>query len=925
MASPTLAGLDAPTFAENTVNTAPQIIDSDVTVSDADGDFSGGSLIVTGIGALDRVVVLNSGPISVSGNTVSYDPDGAGGVAAVTLATLTGGVGTSLIVTFFANATAASVEAMVEALAFGTSSDEPAPTRNLSITLYDAAGNAAGNPPFTAHPQGDAEFNTITQPSLGQSALVDLDGDGDLDIVTGDIFQGSPVYYENIGTPTAFHYEQRYGADNPFSGIAIAGVAPTFGDLDGDGDLDMIVGTGTVFRYYRNDGTAQAPLFVEQTGVANPLNGMTGGGADYARPVLIDFDGDGDLDVVAGFGDGTMRYYRNDGTSAAPTFSKATGAANPFGAITLGTQLAPALLDADNDGDLDLVLGRQNGRTSYYENTPDGFIARTGAANPFPTRMTPNTATPTVGDIDGDGDLDLLFQTAVGFIIYENNGHGGVSLTVNVTAEPDAVVGTAAAETIAGTVGDDLIQGLGGDDLLEGADGDDTLEGGDGNDYLRGGLGDDIMRGGLGDDTYVVTEAGDIADETGGDGVDLVMTRVSFTLGAGIENLTLTAPGGAIDGTGNDLANVINGNAFENVLSGLGGGDTLYGGGRNDALYGGAGTDTLDGGSHDDQLFGEDDNDTLYGGAGNDTLYGGDGHDTLYGGDGADTLYGGSGWDNLWGGAGNDFLYGGDDTDSLIGEAGNDYLDGGAGGDILQGGLGNDTYVVDSAGDGIIEGPGAGTDTVLAWITFTLRDNVENLVLMGSGSTSGFGNELRNVITGNDGDNTLYGWDDVDTLSGGAGNDTLVGGAGADILDGGSGDDHIYGGAGNDKLTGGSGRDVFVFTNESVNLSSLGETVERDQILDLTFADGDAIDISSIDANVHTADINEAFRFVTKFTKSAGEATLKYVASTNLTTLELDVDGDGKADFRLAITGDHSGTTGNAWDGTSDPNGGWYL
>ena len=98
--------------------------------------------------------------------------------------------------------------------------------------------------------------------------------------------------------------------------------------------------------------------------------------------------------------------------------------------------------------------------------------------------------------------------------------------------------------------------------------------------------------------------------------------------------------------------------------------------------------------------------------------------------------------------------------------------------------------------------------------------------------------------------------------------------------------------------------------------------VEKWQIVS---PDGDVIDLSNIDANVNTTDINERFAFVSKFTGTAGQATLNYAAGANITTLELDVDGDGRADFRIAITGNHTGTTGNMWDGTSDANGGWYL
>ncbi len=90
------------------------------------------------------------------------------------------------------------------------------------------------------------------------------------------------------------------------------------------------------------------------------------------------------------------------------------------------------------------------------------------------------------------------------------------------------------------------------------------------------------------DDTYVIDNAGDVADETGGDGTDTVQSSITFSLSDAlhakgeIENLTLTGTA-AINGTGNELANVITGNAANNILAGLGGADQLIGG---------AGTDT---------------------------------------------------------------------------------------------------------------------------------------------------------------------------------------------------------------------------------------------------------------------------------------------------------------------------------------------
>ena len=234
----------------------------------------------------------------------------------------------------------------------------------------------------------------------------------------------------------------------------------------------------------------------------------------------------------------------------------------------------------------------------------------------------------------------------------------------------------------------------------------------------------DTLQGGAGNDTYIIARNDVIIEQAGG-GIDLVQSSISHTLGANIENLTLTGVAN-LNGTGNAANNSITGNAGANRLGGLGG------------------------------------NDTLTGAAGNDTLDGGPGNDRLIGSDG---------------------------TDSLIGGDGNDTLDGGLGNDVMAGGLGNDRYVVNAAGDIITEAAGAGTDTVQSSVTWTLGATLEHLVLTGSGAINGTGNAAANLITGNDGANVLRGGAENDTLSGGGGADVLAGDAGSDRLTGGLGAD----------------------------------------------------------------------------------------------------------------------------------------
>jgi Ca2+-binding RTX toxin-like protein len=210
----------------------------------------------------------------------------------------------------------------------------------------------------------------------------------------------------------------------------------------------------------------------------------------------------------------------------------------------------------------------------------------------------------------------------------------------------DTLTGDGAANSLSGGGGADTLDGAGGADTLDGGVGadiligggsNDSLVGGGGNDVLKGGAGNDAMTGGIGSDTYYVDSLGDTTVENAGEGQDLVVSSIGWTLGANLENLTLTGTA-SIDGTGNDLVNTIVGNSGDNHLNGLGG---------NDTLNGAAGNDTLDGGLANDSLSGGDGNDTLLGGQGTDTLNGGVGSDWLEGGAARDILTGGTGADQF--------------------------------------------------------------------------------------------------------------------------------------------------------------------------------------------------------------------------------------------------------------------------------------
>jgi len=274
------------------------------------------------------------------------------------------------------------------------------------------------NPP-TANPFGLSPLG-----GSAAASFADIDGDGDLDAFIGN-YSGDLVFFKNIGAATQPSFAA--GVDKPFGFDATYHAAPTFADIDGDGDLDAFVGERYgLFRFYQNTGDAGNPAFAETDN--NPF-GLSGFGA-YGKPAFADLDNDGDFDALIGNSDGQLMYYQNTGTTNQPNFAPAQ--ANPFGLADVGNRASPSFADVGGDGDWDLFVGNQAGNTLFFENTGgvDNPAFAAPVTNPFGLADVGNYATPTFADIDGDGDLD-------GFI-----GHSGFDLQffLNQPPQPGVII-----------------------------------------------------------------------------------------------------------------------------------------------------------------------------------------------------------------------------------------------------------------------------------------------------------------------------------------------------------------------------------------------------------------------------------------------------------------------------------------------------
>lgn len=303
------------------------------------------------------------------------------------------------------------------------------------------------------------------------------------------------------------------------------------------------------------------------------------------------------------------------------------------------------------------------------------------------------------------------------------------------------------------------------------------------------------------------------------------------------------------------------------------------------------------GGDGKDKLYGTDAAEQLIGGAGNDQYYITAGDRVIeLAGDGIDTVFTGVSHslaqhvENLTLTGSDNIRATGNSLDNrLTGNTGSNVLNGRLGADTMVGARGDDTYHVDHIADQVIESTNSGSDTVVATVSYALAANVEHLTLKGNASINGTGNTLSNGMLGNAGANALTGGRGNDTLEGNVGRDTLLGSVGNDVL---------VGGRGADALSGGKGADRFVFN--ALHDSGRSEA-KRDVVSDFSRFQGDKIDLTALDANqLRVGD--QAFTFIgaTKFSGQAGE--LRFQSKDTVTVIAADVDGDGTADFSLAVS-----------------------
>ena len=291
--------------------------------------------------------------------------------------------------------------------------------------------HAVGVPTFTSH---DIATNASRAMSV---TTADVDGDGDMDVLSASLWDNRIVWYENDGS-------EGFAAHN-IATDAVGARSVTTADVNGDGDLDVLSASFDDNRivWYENDGNEN---FTARTITTNAFGAYS--------VTTADVDGDGDMDVLsASQNDDRIRWYENDGGGNFTTHTIATDA-DAASSVTTA--------DVDGDGDVDVLsTSRDDNRIVWYENDgSEGFTTHDIATNANGARSV------TTADVDGDGDVDVLSasQNDYRVVWYENDG------SENFTTHD---IATDAAVAVSVTTAD--VDGDGDIDVLAASEGDDRI------------------------------------------------------------------------------------------------------------------------------------------------------------------------------------------------------------------------------------------------------------------------------------------------------------------------------------------------------------------------------------------------------------------------------------------------------------------
>lgn len=261
--------------------------------------------------------------------------------------------------------------------------------------------------------------NFLDQLDLGSESyprLADLDGDG-----RPELYVANKISAENSRTSVLVRFENTgsgYRMRDSLALIPSYHYAPAFGDLDADGDADMLLGTwNDGVALYRNVGSPTSPdLELDAEGFIELTRGS------HATPALVDIDDDGDLDLFVGETSGTINFYRNDGSPNEPVFELVS---DEYLNIDVGRRSVPVFWDIDGDGDQDMIVGSEDEGIVLFRNTGtprEPAFEYEGALQ----LDAPPIAVPEFGDVDGDGVAELIIGGLGGGLFFYGSGTTGL-------------------------------------------------------------------------------------------------------------------------------------------------------------------------------------------------------------------------------------------------------------------------------------------------------------------------------------------------------------------------------------------------------------------------------------------------------------------------------------------------------------------
>lgn len=326
--------------------------------------------------------------------------------------------------------------------------------KNSNNTWLYENSNANNNPNFSLTNTSFLQDGMIEEGEGTKPTFFDYNADGLLDIVIGNYgdfnsnyatgYKSSLWLYENVGTLTVPAYQL---VDSDYVNIStmnlnIIGnqpalrITPTFGDLDGDNDIDMIIGDYQGYLHYFENtaGAGNTAAFS-----LNAVQYQSIDVGNFASPQLIDLDRDNLLDLVIGRRDGFFSYYRNEGTINIPSFSYVTdtlGAAKTRRYNEFNGNSTPFIFE-DPNGNYMMLAGSTNGYIYAFDNI-DGNLGGTFNVidSTYLNIWEGSRSAPTLADINNDGNLDMLLGNFTGGAVFFK-GDFSTSINKNNIALPN--------------------------------------------------------------------------------------------------------------------------------------------------------------------------------------------------------------------------------------------------------------------------------------------------------------------------------------------------------------------------------------------------------------------------------------------------------------------------------------------------------